>query len=101
MIVIGHIETETYTMKVYNEIKLRDYSFSRGARYFAELLTGEELDTLEEILADRYEDMGEEELDDLFEHNPEFLAELLGYEYTFTGEVVRPGDRAEEDEGYE
>lgn len=89
MIVIGHIthrrfgETETYTMKVYNEIKLRDYSFSKGARYFAELLTGEELD-------------------DLFEHNPEFLAELLGYEYTFTGEVVRPGDRAEEDgEDYE
>lgn len=65
------------------------FEFWAGAKDFREQLTPEELDIIEEQLEDIYpEGMTETELNDIFWFDPEFVCDLLGYEY-IDGEVVR------------
>lgn len=68
-------------MKIYTEQNLRDFEFWSGAKQTAELLTDEELDTIESMLEDIYPDgMSETQVNDIFWFEDEFIAECLGYE---------------------
>ncbi len=68
-------------MKIYSETILRDFEFWSGARQTAELLTLEELDTIESILEDIYPDgIDETTVNDIFWFEDGFIAECLGYE---------------------
>ena len=68
-------------MKIHTEQNLRDFEFWSGAKQTAELLTDEELDTIESMLEDIYPDgMSETQVNDIFWFEDEFIAECLGYE---------------------
>lgn len=61
-------------------VSLRDFNFWSGAVSTRNLLTGDELDLIEEILADAYPDGLEEmELNDIFWFDDDFIAECIGY----------------------
>lgn len=66
-------------IKVYKEMNLTDINWSRGAQIVYDLFTEDEIEKLQELLEDSYPDGIEAtELDDLFEHEPEQLIDLLG-----------------------
>jgi len=66
-------------IKVYKEMDLTDINWSRGAQIVYDLFTEDEIEKLQELLEDSYPDGIEAtELDDLFEHDPEQLIDLLG-----------------------
>lgn len=68
-------------MKIYKEESLTDFKFWSGAVQTAELLTNEELETIESILEDIYPDgMDETTVNDIFWFEDDFIAECLGYE---------------------
>lgn len=68
-------------MKIYKEESLRSCRFWSGAMDTAKYLTGNELDTIEEILEELYPDgMDETELNDIFWFEDDMIAEWLGYE---------------------
>lgn len=61
-------------------ISLRDFNFWSGATSTRNLLTGDELDVIEEILEEVYPDGLEEiELNDIFWFDDDFIAKCLGY----------------------
>ena len=68
-------------MKIYKEENLSNFDFWSGAKDTAEYLTDDELDTIEEILEELYpEGMDETDLNDIFWHEADAIAEWLGYE---------------------
>ena len=68
-------------MKIYKETSITEFEFWSGAKQTAELLTAEELETIESILEDSYPDgIGETELNDIFWFEDDMIAEWLGYE---------------------
>ena len=67
-------------MKVFTEIELRNFEFWSGAKYTAEHLTDNELDTIEAILEDEYPDgLDETKINDIFWFEEDWIAEMLGY----------------------
>ena len=67
-------------MKIYQEMSLQNFEFWSGARWTAEKLTPEELDTIEEMLEDIYpEGMDETTINDIFWFEEDTIAEWLGY----------------------
>ena len=68
-------------MKLYSEKSLQNFEFWSGARDTANELTGQELDAIERELEAMYPDgMDETDLNDLFWFEPDYIAEMLGYE---------------------
>lgn len=69
-------------MKIIIEDKrLRDFDFWSGAKDTVEILTTDELDTIEDLLEDAYPDgMTETQINDLFWFDTDVIAEWLGYE---------------------
>ena len=68
-------------MKIYSEKSLSDFEFWSGARQTAELLTVEELDSIEATLEEIYpEGIDETQLNDIFWFEDEFIAECCGYD---------------------
>lgn len=68
-------------MKIYIEKSLSDFEFWSGARQTAELLTVEELDSIESTLEEIYpEGIDETQLNDIFWFEDDFIAECLGYD---------------------
>lgn len=68
-------------MKIYTEESLRNFEFWSGAKDTVKYLTDDELDTIEEILEElNPEGMSETDINDLFWHDDDTIAEWLGYE---------------------
>ena len=68
-------------MRVYKEESLTSFEFWAGAKDTVKYLTGDEMDAIENILADLYpEGMDETELNDLFRFEDDLIAEWLGYD---------------------
>ena len=68
-------------MKITTEKSIRDFQFWAGAADVANYLTGDELDTIEQILEDGSSDgMSETELNNFFWFENDLIAEWLGYE---------------------
>lgn len=69
-------------MRIYNEKNLYMFDFWGGAEHTAQFLTEEEFETLEAILEDVYGEIGisEYEVNDLFRHEEDAIAQWLGYE---------------------
>ena len=69
-------------MKIYREESLSGFEFWSGAKDFAEKLTDNEFDQIEDNLTELYPDgMDETELNDLFRFEPETVCEWLGLDY--------------------
>jgi hypothetical protein len=76
----GAKEKEHKPMTIKTETALRDFQFWSGAADRVKYLTGEELDTIEEMLNDcNPEGMSETEVNDLFWFDEDTVAEWLGY----------------------
>jgi hypothetical protein len=68
-------------MKIYREVSLTEFDFWAGAKDTIKYLTGYELEQLEQILEDLcWEGLSEEQLNDIFWHERDLIAEWLGYE---------------------
>ena len=68
-------------MKIYKHENLTEFEFWSGAKDTVKHLTDEELDIIEEILGDLEPDgLSETEINDLFWHEADLIAEWLGYE---------------------
>ncbi len=66
-------------MKIYSEKSLSNFEFWSGAADRVKYLTTEELDQIESILEEQYPDgMDETELNDLFWHDFDIVAEWIG-----------------------
>ena len=87
-------------MKIYSETDIRDFEFWDGAEYTADAFTEDELATIQGKLEELYPDgMSDTELNDLFWHDEDFVAELAGYS---SFEKVKEGIKSdEEDETYD
>ena len=67
-------------MKIYEEKSLKDFEFWAGAQDTVKYFTDEEMEVLEECLNELYpEGLEETQLNDIFWHDADFLAELVGY----------------------
>ena len=68
-------------MKIYREIPLTEFEFWAGAKDTVKYLTEFELKEIELILEDLcWEGLSEEQLNDIFWHERDLIAEWLGYE---------------------
>jgi hypothetical protein len=68
-------------MKIYRDIPLTQFEFWAGAKDTVEHLTDFELEEIELILEDLcWEGLSEEQLNDIFWHERDLIAEWLGYE---------------------
>lgn len=68
-------------MKVYKDESISSFEFWAGAKDTVKHLTDDEMDTLEIILSDiNPEGMTETELNDIFWHECDTIAEWLGYD---------------------
>lgn len=68
-------------MKLYKDESLTEFDFWAGAKDTVMHLTDDEMDTIENILADICpEGMDETELNDLFRWEDDLIAEWLGYD---------------------
>lgn len=68
-------------MKIYREIPLTEFEFWAGAKDTVKYLTEFELEEIELILEDLcWEGLSEEQLNDIFWHERDLIAEWLGYE---------------------
>ena len=77
-------------------MSLTDFGFWAGARYTADYLTEDELDTIENILIDLYpEGMTETKLNDFFWFEEDTIAEWLGYD---SFDEIMTRDEEEDDE---
>lgn len=88
-------------LKVYKEMDLTDIQWSNGAQHVYDLFTEDEIEQLQELLEESYPDgIDATELDDLFEHDPEQLIDMLGisdsYE-TFYNKRTRDYEYEDED----
>ena len=67
-------------MKIYSEIDIRDFEFWEGAEYVADAFSQDDLAEIQDRLVELYPDgMSDVELNDLFWHDEDFVAELAGY----------------------
>lgn len=83
-------------MKITCESSLWCFEFWSGAKCLREQLTPIEMDTIEEMLEELYPDgMTDTEINDLFWFDPEFVCELLGYQF-IDGDVIRDSITEEE-----
>lgn len=78
-------------MTIKTEQSLRNFEFWSGAKSNAEMMTCEELDSVENALEDLYpEGMTDTEINDLFWFEFESVCELIGLEYDIeTDEIIR------------
>ena len=68
-------------MKIYRDIPLTQFEFWAGAKDTVKHLTEFELKEIELILEDLcWEGLSEEQLNDIFWHERDLIAEWLGYE---------------------
>ena len=68
-------------MKIYRDIPLSEFDFWAGAKDTVKYLTEFELEEIELILEDLcWEGLSEEQLNDIFWHERDLIAEWLGYE---------------------
>ena len=68
-------------MRVYKDESISSFEFWAGAKDTVKYLTGDEMDAIENILADLYpEGMEETTLNDLFRFEDDLIAEWLGYD---------------------
>ena len=69
-------------MTIKTEQSLRNFEFWSGAKSNAEMMTAEELDSVENALEDIEPDgMTDTEINDLFWFDFEYVCELIGFEY--------------------
>ena len=67
-------------MRIYKKKSLKDFEFSGGAKERVKYFTDEEMEVLEECLSDLYPNgIDDVVLNDIFWHDSDFLAELVGY----------------------
>ena len=78
-------------MTIKTEQSLRNFEFWGGAKATAEMMTAEELDSVENALEELYpEGMTDTEINDLFWFDFEYVCELIGLEYDAEkDEIVR------------
>lgn len=68
-------------MRIYRDIPLTQFEFWAGAKDTVKHLTEFELKEIESILEDLcWEGLSEEQLNDIFWHERDLIAEWLGYE---------------------
>ena len=69
-------------MTIKSEQSLRNFEFWSGAKANAEMMTAEELDSVESELEELYPDgITDTEINDLFWFDFEYVCELIGLEY--------------------
>lgn len=78
-------------MKITTEQSLKNFEFWCGAKSNAEMLTYEELDSVENELEAEYPDgMTDTEINDLFWFDFEYVCEMIGLEYdSKNDEIIR------------
>ena len=82
-------------MKIYTEKSLRDFEFWSGAKDTVKYLTPEELDQIESILEECYQDgIDETAINDFFWFDEDTIAKWLGYD-SFE-DIIKEQDGEEE-----
>lgn len=78
-------------MTIKTEQSLSNFEFWSGAKANAEMMTAEELDSVENELEELYPDgMTDTEINDLFWFDFEYVCELIGLEYDVeNNEIIR------------
>lgn len=78
-------------MTIKTEQSLRNFEFWSGAKANAEMMTTEELDSVENELEALYPDgMTDTEINDLFWFDFEYVCEMIGLEYDLENdEIIR------------
>ena len=66
-------------MKYYVEKSLNDFEFWSGAADTIEELTSDEIDQIESMLEEDYDEMSETDINDFFWFERDTIAEWLGY----------------------
>ena len=85
-------------MRIYSEQSVTNFEFWAGAKDTVKHLTKDELNTIEDILEEIYPDgMDETELNDLFWHERDLIAEWLGYD-DFEALMFRDENEDEDDD---
>jgi hypothetical protein len=89
-------------MKVFTDVSLYDFEFWSGAKDTAEVLDTDDFNTIEAILEEQYPDgIDDGQLNDLFWHESDTIAEWLGYDDWEDLEKDRNGEEDEDDEDEE
>lgn len=87
-------------MKIYYEVDIDEFEFWEGGKCVADSFSEDDLEVIQNKLEELYPDgMSDTELNDLFWHDEDFVAELAGYS---NFQKVKEGIKSdEEDEIYD
>ena len=84
-------------MKVYYETDIRDFEFWDGGKYVADVFSEDDLEEIQDRLEELYPDgISDTELNDLFWHDEDFVAELAGYS---SFEKAKRGIKSDDEDG--
>ena len=82
-------------MRIYSDISIKDFDFWQGGYDTASAFTDDEMEAIETELEIEYPDgIDETELNDLFWHEPDYVANLAGYSCF---ENVKAGIKSDEE----
>ena len=89
-------------MKVYSEVDIRDFEFWEGGKCVADVFSEDDLEEIQDRLEELYPDgMSDTELNDLFWHDEDFVAELAGHSsFEKAKKGIKSDDEDAYDEGY-
>ena len=86
-------------MKVYYETDIRDFEFWDGGKCVADVFSEDDLEEIQDRLEELYPDgISDTELNDLFWHDEDFVAEL---EKKKRKEKAKKGIKSDEEESYD
>lgn len=67
-------------MKIYREECLSNFNYWAGAKQMTDYMSYEEFEIIEDIISSEGNEWSEKEINDLFWHDSDWIAEQLGYE---------------------
>lgn len=86
-------------MKIYYEVDIDEFEFWQGGKCVADEFSDDDLKEIQNKLEELYPDgMSDMELNDLFWHDEDFVAELAGYS---SFQKVKEGIKSDEEDAYD
>lgn len=84
-------------MKVISEMSLTNFEFWGGAKDRAKMLTYEELEEIENVLEDIYEEVEDVTINDLFWFDFSWVCECIGIKYNEEEDIIIREEESEEE----
>ena len=84
-------------MRIYSEMSLTSFEFWGGAKDRAKMLTYEEIERIDEVIEELYEEIEDVAINDLFQFDFSCVVDRLGYKYDEEKDIIIREEKSEEE----